>query len=206
MCFTRRGCPPFADAYHYDALLRLFVQLVLDTDADFFNKLAIKHRGRPSSSQAAERKGKINVGFKGNFGLNSVTPRTLLASHLPKMVAVEGIVTRATNVRHSVVESVHHAPKSGACCALWCLCRRKLRCDARRVCCALNRRAAPLPYISSPLLLLAAAGAGEFQTRQYRDATDLTGIPTGALALSPMIIAFSHFTRDARLLASVIVL
>lgn len=35
-----------------------------------------------------------HVGFRGSFGDHHVNPRTLRASHLGRMVSVEGIVTR----------------------------------------------------------------------------------------------------------------
>lgn len=39
------------------------------------------------------------VGFKGSFGENAVSPRTLRSIHLGRMVALEGIVTKCECVR-----------------------------------------------------------------------------------------------------------
>jgi DNA replicative helicase MCM subunit Mcm2 (Cdc46/Mcm family) len=38
------------------------------------------------------------VGFRGSFGDHHLNPRTLRASHLGKMISVEGIVTRCMSV------------------------------------------------------------------------------------------------------------
>lgn len=52
------------------------------------------------------------ISFRGAFGHHQVTPRTISAGHLSKMVALEGIVTRALLVRPKVVRSVHYAEKT----------------------------------------------------------------------------------------------
>jgi DNA replication licensing factor MCM3 len=61
---------------------------------------------------AAAKTDRIFVGFEGNFGDASVTPRTLSADHLGRAVALEGIVTRCSLVRPKVVRSVHYCPKT----------------------------------------------------------------------------------------------
>lgn len=52
------------------------------------------------------------LAFKGAFGDHQVTPRTIDAHHLSRMVAIEGIVTRASLVRPKVIRSVHYAEKT----------------------------------------------------------------------------------------------
>ncbi|KAF3985869.1 hypothetical protein FT663_02114 [Candidozyma haemuli var. vulneris] len=51
------------------------------------------------------------VSFKGAFGGNHVTPRTISSDYLSKMVSIEGIVTRASLVRPKVIRSVHYSEK-----------------------------------------------------------------------------------------------
>lgn len=53
------------------------------------------------------------LSFKGSFGGNKVTPRTIDSRHLSKMISVEGIVTRASLVRPKIIRSVHYADKTG---------------------------------------------------------------------------------------------
>ncbi|KAL8287393.1 hypothetical protein RQP46_003251 [Phenoliferia psychrophenolica] len=52
------------------------------------------------------------VGFRGSFGDNHATPRTLRADKLGKMVCLEGIVTRCNLVRPKLQESVHFCPET----------------------------------------------------------------------------------------------
>lgn len=52
------------------------------------------------------------VGFKGSLGAHHVTPRSVNSHHLLKMLAIEGIVTRASLVRPKVVRLVHYADKT----------------------------------------------------------------------------------------------
>lgn len=52
------------------------------------------------------------IGFTGALGDHQVTPRTINAAHLSQMVAIEGIVTRASLVRPKVVRLVHYAEKT----------------------------------------------------------------------------------------------
>ncbi|KAK4056933.1 MCM DNA helicase complex subunit [Microbotryomycetes sp. JL221] len=47
------------------------------------------------------------VGFKGSFGNNHATPRTLTSEKLGKMICVEGIVTRCNLVRPKMKQSIH---------------------------------------------------------------------------------------------------
>lgn len=52
------------------------------------------------------------LAFRGAFGDHHLTPRTLHAGNLSKMVSIEGIVTRASLVRPKVIRSVHYAEKT----------------------------------------------------------------------------------------------
>ncbi|EFW14866.1 MCM DNA helicase complex subunit [Coccidioides posadasii str. Silveira] len=49
--------------------------------------------------------------YVGAFGEYACNPRTLSSSHLNRMVALEGIVTKCSLVRPKVVRSVHYNPK-----------------------------------------------------------------------------------------------
>lgn len=62
---------------------------ITDTVAEDFPKLA--QEGRTA---------KIQVGFDGPFGNNSVTPRTLQARLLGQLISVEGIVTRCKRISY----------------------------------------------------------------------------------------------------------
>ncbi|KAH8924038.1 MCM-domain-containing protein [Atractiella rhizophila] len=57
-----------------------------------------------------EKPPNFSVGFTGAFGANALTPRTLRSHHLGKLVALEGIITRASLVRPKIVTSVHYSP------------------------------------------------------------------------------------------------
>jgi DNA replication licensing factor MCM3 len=49
--------------------------------------------------------------FVGAFGENACNPRSLSSSHLNKMVALEGIVTKCSLVRPKIIRSVHYNAK-----------------------------------------------------------------------------------------------
>lgn len=53
-----------------------------------------------------------HVGFSGSFGDHHVSPRTLHAGHLGKMICLEGIITRCSLVRPKMVKSVHYCPET----------------------------------------------------------------------------------------------
>ncbi|KAI0666348.1 ATP dependent DNA helicase [Trametes maxima] len=53
------------------------------------------------------------VGFSGSFGDHHVSPRHLRATHLGKMISLEGIVTRCSLVRPKMLKSVHFCPDTG---------------------------------------------------------------------------------------------
>ena len=52
------------------------------------------------------------VGLSGSFGDHHVSPRTLQAVHLNKMISLEGIITRCSLVRPKMVRSVHYCPET----------------------------------------------------------------------------------------------
>lgn len=52
------------------------------------------------------------VGFSGSFGDHHVSPRTLRAEHLGKMISLEGIITRCSLVRPKMLKSVHYCPET----------------------------------------------------------------------------------------------
>lgn len=52
----------------------------------------------------------FRIGFSGSFGDHHVSPRTLNASQLGKMISLEGIITRCSLVRPKMVKSAHYCP------------------------------------------------------------------------------------------------
>jgi DNA replication licensing factor MCM3 len=52
------------------------------------------------------------IGFSGSFGDHHVSPRTLKAAHLGKMISLEGIITRCSLVRPKMLKSVHYCPET----------------------------------------------------------------------------------------------
>jgi len=86
------------------------------SDGLFFEKAREKERRMkvPDERLAgiSSNSERICVGFEGNFGDSTVTPRTLCARHLSHMVCVEGIVTKANTVHPKLVRSVHYSEKS----------------------------------------------------------------------------------------------
>ncbi len=73
------------------------------------------------AASSANKNDRIFVGFEGNFGNLCVTPRSVSAEHLGSLVALEGIVTKASLVRPKVVRSVHYCPKTVSSEAPACL-------------------------------------------------------------------------------------
>ncbi|KAM3578556.1 MCM DNA helicase complex subunit [Umbelopsis sp. WA50703] len=51
------------------------------------------------------------IGFRGSFGENHVSPRTVRAQHVGKLICLEGIVTKCSLVRPKVVKSIHYSDK-----------------------------------------------------------------------------------------------
>ncbi|KAF8225807.1 MCM-domain-containing protein [Tricholoma matsutake] len=52
------------------------------------------------------------IGFSGSFGDHHVSPRTLHAAQLGKMISLEGIITRCSLVRPKMLKSVHYCPET----------------------------------------------------------------------------------------------
>ncbi|EMR08884.1 hypothetical protein PNEG_02668 [Pneumocystis murina B123] len=52
------------------------------------------------------------IGLIGSFGDQHISPRTIRAQHLGKLVCLEGIVTRCSLVRPKIVKSVHYCEKT----------------------------------------------------------------------------------------------
>jgi DNA replication licensing factor MCM3 len=52
------------------------------------------------------------IGFSGSFGDHHVSPRTLQAVHLGRMISLEGIITRCSLVRPKMLKSVHYCPET----------------------------------------------------------------------------------------------
>ncbi|KAH8100493.1 ATP dependent DNA helicase [Cristinia sonorae] len=53
-----------------------------------------------------------HIGFSGSFGDHHVSPRTLRAAQLGKMISLEGIVTRTSLVRPKMLKSVHYCAET----------------------------------------------------------------------------------------------
>jgi DNA replication licensing factor MCM3 len=80
------------------------------------NMLALQHAAKESAENLDPsymkelRTRELQIGFEGNFGRNSVSPRGLLSSLLNNLVQVEGIVTKCSLVRPKIVRSAHYLP------------------------------------------------------------------------------------------------
>lgn len=93
---------------HVPVMEEAIKEVVSDKDPTFFSRLAEKNRTtRIVGSDKADR---ILLGFEGNFGAYAVTPRTVGADHVSRLVSVEGIVTRCALVRPKLVRTVHYCP------------------------------------------------------------------------------------------------
>jgi DNA replication licensing factor MCM3 len=53
-----------------------------------------------------------HIGFSGSFGDHHVSPRSLSAILIGKMISLEGIVTRCSLVRPKMLKSVHYCPET----------------------------------------------------------------------------------------------
>ncbi|KAF9452593.1 MCM-domain-containing protein [Macrolepiota fuliginosa MF-IS2] len=85
---------PFDYLPAFDVALLNVIQRVYDPD-----KYTIESRN-------------YKVGFSGSFGDHHVSPRTLQALHLGKMISLEGIITRCSLVRPKMFKSVHYCPET----------------------------------------------------------------------------------------------
>uniref|UniRef100_A0A8H8CE24 DNA replication licensing factor MCM3 n=1 Tax=Psilocybe cubensis TaxID=181762 RepID=A0A8H8CE24_PSICU len=70
----------------------------------------IQHVYDPEKHDIASKT--CHVGFTGSFGDHHVSPRTLHAAHLGKMISLEGIITRCSLVRPKMLKSVHYCPET----------------------------------------------------------------------------------------------
>lgn len=68
---------------------------------------------RASDKDKHELEGKsYRIGLSGSFGDHHVSPRTLKAEHLGKMISLEGIITRCSLVRPKMLKSIHYCPNT----------------------------------------------------------------------------------------------
>ncbi|KDR84871.1 hypothetical protein GALMADRAFT_107292, partial [Galerina marginata CBS 339.88] len=70
----------------------------------------VQHVYNPEKHDIASKT--YHVGFNGSFGDHHVSPRTLHAAHLGKMISLEGIITRCSLVRPKMLKSVHYCPET----------------------------------------------------------------------------------------------
>ncbi|KAF3482976.1 DNA replication licensing factor Mcm3 [Arthroderma uncinatum] len=85
---------PFAYCQAFDQALREIVTTIAS---------------KPSRTESDETE--YYCAYVGAFGENACNPRTLSSSHLNRMIALEGIVTKCSLVRPKVIRSVHYNPK-----------------------------------------------------------------------------------------------
>ncbi|KAJ7693623.1 MCM2/3/5 family-domain-containing protein [Mycena rosella] len=67
---------------------------------------------QPESEKYDIESKNYRIGFSGSFGDHHVSPRTLHAAQLGKMISVEGIITRCSLVRPKMLKSVHYCEKT----------------------------------------------------------------------------------------------
>jgi DNA replication licensing factor MCM3 len=67
---------------------------------------------QPESAKYDIESKNYRIGFSGSFGDHHVSPRTLHAAQLGKMISVEGIITRCSLVRPKMLKSVHFCQKT----------------------------------------------------------------------------------------------
>jgi DNA replication licensing factor MCM3 len=78
-----------------------------------FEKALVDVIGRQPESEKYDTDSKnYRIGFSGSFGDHHVSPRTLHAAQLGKMISVEGIITRCSLVRPKMLKSVHYCQKT----------------------------------------------------------------------------------------------
>ncbi|KIJ68703.1 hypothetical protein HYDPIDRAFT_173365 [Hydnomerulius pinastri MD-312] len=93
-----------------DGLLKQPVDFLPAFDEALVNIVTQVH-----DTEKHELEGKsYRVGFSGSFGDHHVSPRTLKAEHLGKMISLEGIITRCSLVRPKMLKSVHYCPETQA--------------------------------------------------------------------------------------------
>ncbi|KAF8845371.1 MCM-domain-containing protein [Paxillus ammoniavirescens] len=93
---------------------REFADGLLKQPVDFlpaFDDALVNIVTQVHDTEKHELEGKsYRVGFSGSFGDHHVSPRTLKAEHLGKMISLEGIITRCSLVRPKMLKSVHYCP------------------------------------------------------------------------------------------------
>ncbi|KAM6498007.1 MCM2/3/5 family domain containing protein [Amanita muscaria] len=92
-----------------DGLLRQPIEY-LSAFEDALNRLIKAAQGEFENRDTAIKTHKI--GLSGSFGDHHVSPRTLQAAHLNKMISLEGIITRCSLVRPKMVRSVHYCQET----------------------------------------------------------------------------------------------
>ena len=65
-----------------------------------------------AATSTADESSQFFLGFSGTFGSHLLSPRTLDANFLGKLVCIEGIVARVTIVRPKVARTIHYASKT----------------------------------------------------------------------------------------------
>ncbi|KAG6331169.1 hypothetical protein ID866_7918 [Astraeus odoratus] len=95
---------------------REFADGLLKQPTDFlpaFDDALVNVVTQMHDAEKHELEGKsYRVGFSGSFGDHHVSPRTLRAEHLGKMISLEGIITRCSLVRPKMLKSVHYCPET----------------------------------------------------------------------------------------------
>ncbi|CAE6413749.1 unnamed protein product [Rhizoctonia solani] len=96
------------NAEHAVGLLRQPHEYIPAFDAALLERVKIQHDTEKHDLSNKD----YHVGFRGSFGDHHVSPRTLRASHIGKMISLEGIVTRCSLVRPKMMRSVHYCEKT----------------------------------------------------------------------------------------------
>ena len=78
--------------------------------AQALDEIARSHHPKALSANPGAR---LRLGFSGHFGAARVSPRDLTSALLGRLVAVEGIVTKASLVRPKLARSVHYCEATG---------------------------------------------------------------------------------------------
>ncbi|KAF8632620.1 hypothetical protein AX15_001822 [Amanita polypyramis BW_CC] len=92
-----------------DGLLKRPIEY-LSAFEDAVNRLTSAAQGNFENRDTAIKT--YRVGLSGSFGDHHVSPRTLQAMQLNKMISLEGIITRSSLVRPKMLRSVHYCPET----------------------------------------------------------------------------------------------
>jgi len=90
---------------------REYANGLLKDPVDFapaFDDALLRIVKRVGSEKHDTEKNSYHIGFSGSFGDHHVSPRTLHAALLGKMISLEGIITRCSLVRPKMLKSVHY--------------------------------------------------------------------------------------------------